>query len=115
MREGIHPNYYQAKVVCNCGNEFVTGSTKQDIHVEVCSKCHSFYTASRRLLLPVDVLTSSIVSMALTPSNKREKIKGLSLRDQAQLLCSFGKTQPQLAAAGRGNDTMKYSGIGVRR
>ena len=33
MREGIHPNYYQAKVVCNCGNEFVTGSTKEEIHV----------------------------------------------------------------------------------
>ena len=31
MREGIHPAYYQAKVVCNCGNEFVTGSTKKDI------------------------------------------------------------------------------------
>ena len=43
MREGIHPKYYQAKVVCNCGNEFVTGSTKEDIHVEICSKCHSFY------------------------------------------------------------------------
>ena len=47
---------------------------------------------SRRLLLPVDVLTSSIVSMALTPSNKREKIKGLntkglSLRDKAQPFC----------------------------
>jgi large subunit ribosomal protein L31 len=48
MREGIHPNYYQAKVVCNCGNEFVTGSTKQDIHVEVCSKCHSFYTGQQK-------------------------------------------------------------------
>ena len=32
MREGIHPDYYQAKVVCNCGNEFVTGSTKEEIH-----------------------------------------------------------------------------------
>ena len=31
MREGIHPAYYQAKVVCNCGNEFVTGSTKEEI------------------------------------------------------------------------------------
>ena len=48
MREGIHPNYYQAKVVCNCGNEFVTGSTKKDIHVEVCSKCHSFYTGQQK-------------------------------------------------------------------
>ena len=46
MREGIHPDYYQAKVVCNCGNEFVTGSTKEEIHVEICSKCHPFYTGS---------------------------------------------------------------------
>ena len=48
MKEGIHPNYYQAKGVCNCGNEFVTGSTKEDIHVEVCSKCHSFYTGQQK-------------------------------------------------------------------
>ena len=35
MKEGIHPEYYQAKVTCNCGNEFVTGSTKKEIHVEI--------------------------------------------------------------------------------
>lgn len=50
MREGIHPNYYQAKVVCNCGNEFVTGSTKEEIHVEICSKCHSFYTGQQKAI-----------------------------------------------------------------
>ncbi len=48
MREGIHPEYHQAKVVCNCGNEFVTGSTKGDIHVEICSKCHPFYTGQQK-------------------------------------------------------------------
>jgi len=48
MKEGIHPAYYQAKVVCNCGNEFVTGSTKENIHVEICSKCHSFYTGQQK-------------------------------------------------------------------
>lgn len=48
MREGIHPNYYQATVTCNCGNTFVTGSTKPEIHVEVCSKCHSFYTGQQK-------------------------------------------------------------------
>ena len=48
MREGIHPKYYQAKVTCNCGNEFVTGSTKPEIHVEICSKCHSFYTDQQK-------------------------------------------------------------------
>ena len=60
MREGIHPAYYQAKVTCNCGNEFVTGSTKEEIHVEVCSKCHSFYTGQQeRLLLHAVVSISS--------------------------------------------------------
>jgi len=48
MKEGIHPGYYQAKVVCNCGNEFITGSTKEEIHVEICSKCHSFYTGQQK-------------------------------------------------------------------
>ena len=48
MKEGIHPAYYQATVTCNCGNTFVTGSTKPEIHVEVCSKCHSFYTGQQK-------------------------------------------------------------------
>ena len=48
MREGIHPEYHECKVGCNCGNEFVTGSTKESIHVEVCSKCHPFYTGQQR-------------------------------------------------------------------
>ena len=48
MKEGIHPEYYQATVTCNCGNTFVTGSTKKDIHVEICSKCHSFYTGQQK-------------------------------------------------------------------
>ena len=42
MREGIHPNYYQATVTCNCGN------TKENIHVEICSKCHPFYTGQQK-------------------------------------------------------------------
>lgn len=48
MKEGIHPNYYEATVTCNCGNTFTTGSTKGDIHVEVCSKCHPFYTGQQK-------------------------------------------------------------------
>ena len=40
--------FYQATVTCNCGNTFVTGSTKPEIHVEVCSKCHSFYTGQQK-------------------------------------------------------------------
>ena len=51
MKEAIQPKYFQAKVRCACGNEFVAGSTKEEIRVEVCSKCHPFYTGSQRLLL----------------------------------------------------------------
>ena len=49
MREGIHPKYYEAKVTCNCGNVFTTGSTKEEIHVEICSKCHPFYTGQQKM------------------------------------------------------------------
>lgn len=48
MRENIHPNYVEATVTCNCGNTFTTGSTKESIHVEICSKCHPFYTGQQK-------------------------------------------------------------------
>ena len=48
MKDGIHPNYVECTVTCNCGNNFVTRSTKKEIHVETCSKCHPFYTGQQR-------------------------------------------------------------------
>ena len=48
VREGIHPEYQQATVTCNCGNTFTVGSTKKEIHVEICSKCHPFYTGQQK-------------------------------------------------------------------
>ncbi|WP_295404430.1 50S ribosomal protein L31 [uncultured Thiocystis sp.] len=51
MKEGIHPEYTDVKVVCSCGNEFMTRSTKgKDLHVEVCSACHPFYTGKQKVL-----------------------------------------------------------------
>lgn len=51
MKKELHPEYHKSNIKCNCGNEFVAGSTKKDIRVEVCSKCHPFYTGSQKLLL----------------------------------------------------------------
>lgn len=51
MKKDIQPEYFQAQVKCNCGNEFVAGSTIKAINVEVCSKCHPFYTGSQNLLI----------------------------------------------------------------
>ncbi len=51
MKEKVHPKYYDdAKVTCLCGNTFTIGSTKAEIRVEVCSKCHPFYTGEQRIV-----------------------------------------------------------------
>lgn len=50
MRSGIHPEYNEAKVVCSCGETFTTRSTKPELHVELCSKCHPFYTGTQKLV-----------------------------------------------------------------
>lgn len=50
MKEGIHPKYEAATVTCACGNTFETRSTSPEIHVEVCSKCHPFYTGKQKLV-----------------------------------------------------------------
>ena len=51
MKKGIHPEYYQAKVTCGgCGTEFEVGCTVPQIHVNVCSACHPFYTGTQKLL-----------------------------------------------------------------
>jgi large subunit ribosomal protein L31 len=50
MKAQIHPKYFQANVVCSCGTTFTTGSTIEHIKVEVCSKCHPYFTGEHRLL-----------------------------------------------------------------
>jgi large subunit ribosomal protein L31 len=50
MKEKIHPNYVTAHVRCTCGNEFTTRATQGEIHVEVCSNCHPFYTGRQKLM-----------------------------------------------------------------
>ncbi len=50
MKKGIHPEYHQAKVHCACGNEFTVGSTKKELRVEICYKCHPFYTGKEKLV-----------------------------------------------------------------
>ena len=50
-KQGIHPNYHEIRVVCACGNNFATRSTsKNDIHAEICSNCHPFFTGKQKLV-----------------------------------------------------------------
>ena len=50
MKEGIHPKYDASRIVCSCGNIVETRSTKNEIHVEICSACHPFYTGKQKLM-----------------------------------------------------------------
>jgi large subunit ribosomal protein L31 len=50
VKQGIHPPYFEAVVVCACGETFTTGSTRRNLRVEVCSKCHPLYTGQRRIV-----------------------------------------------------------------
>lgn len=50
MKEKIHPEYKEAKVVCACGETFITRSTKPLIKVDICSKCHPFYTGKQKIV-----------------------------------------------------------------
>ena len=50
MKEGIHPNYVKATVTCVCGNSFETRSTTGDMKLEICSKCHPFFTGKQKIV-----------------------------------------------------------------
>lgn len=50
MKEGIHPSYEEVTVVCSCGESFVTRSTKPELKVDICSKCHPFYSGQQKFV-----------------------------------------------------------------
>ena len=50
LKQGIHPDYKETTIKCACGNVIETGSTKEDIRIEICSACHPFYTGKQKLV-----------------------------------------------------------------
>jgi large subunit ribosomal protein L31 len=50
VKEGIHPNYKEVEARCACGNTFMTRSTKPELHLEICSACHPFFTGRQKLI-----------------------------------------------------------------
>ena len=50
MKQGIHPEYHESTVRCACGAEVTTRTTMKDLHVEICSQCHPFFTGKQKLL-----------------------------------------------------------------
>jgi large subunit ribosomal protein L31 len=55
MKQGIHPTYYpDARVTCACGNTWTTGSTKKEIRIEICSKCHPFFSGEQARIVDIE-------------------------------------------------------------
>ncbi|MDI9441554.1 MAG: 50S ribosomal protein L31 [Firmicutes bacterium] len=78
MKAGIHPEYGKCIVNCACGETFETRSTRSEIRVEVCSKCHPFYTGQRQTLTS----TGGRVERFLTRYNMKETESGSTVEAQ---------------------------------
>ncbi len=89
MKTSIHPTYYQATVTCACGNSFTTGSTSKDLRVDICYKCHPFFTGEQRFidtLGRVDKFMAKRLAAAGRTTSKKSKTqakdaKTLSLKE----------------------------------
>lgn len=82
MKKDIHPKYFPAtKATCACGNTFTTGSTKEELNVEICSACHPFYTGKEKLIDTagrVDrfrKMQTKKTEMASKKGTKKERVK----------------------------------------
>lgn len=90
MKAKIHPTWYpEAKVICACGNVFTTGATVSEIHVEVCSNCHPFYTGQMKFLDTAGRVDAFKAKMAganvkrITKTEKRMAKKLKKLQEEA--------------------------------
>ncbi len=79
MKKDTHPEYFaDAKVICACGKTFTIGSTKKEIHVEICSNCHPLYTGAEKILDAagrVEKFKARTARAAKTPAKKKATAK----------------------------------------
>lgn len=97
MKAKIHPAYYKATVVCACGNTFTTGSTLETIHVELCHKCHPFYTGSHKFIDTASLIQkfqkkqqkAQTYKVTATKKKEEEKTKVTSPKTLAEMLTAL--------------------------
>ena len=95
VKEGIHPKYYpNAKVTCACGNTFETGSTKPELRVEICSKCHPFFTGKQKLVdtggrvARVVAVSNSSINVMVKQLNKQQYKWAAEQKCSALFVCT---------------------------
>lgn len=81
MKANIHPIYYKdAKVSCVCGNSFVTGSTQENIRLDICSKCHPFFTGQQKFVDTQGQVEKFTKNKVVSETKKVERAKILETR-----------------------------------
>ena len=75
MKEGIHPDYKSAKVVCACGNVIETRSVRGDFHIEICAQCHPFFTGKQKIMDTAGRIERFKTRYAATPAKAAEPAK----------------------------------------
>ncbi len=108
MKEGIHPEYRNAKVVCACGNVIETRSTRGDFHVEICSQCHPFFTGKQKILDTAGRIERFKTRYAASPAAPEKKAapapapaakKEAPKENRAAKRAKSGKSKPRTEAA----------------
>ena len=87
MKPEIHPKYYQANVKCACGNEFVVGSTRKEMKLDICSACHPFFTGKQKFVDTagrVDKFFRKYGDEAQAKFQKKKKVRRV-IRDEADI------------------------------
>ncbi len=77
MKKDTHPTYFpEAKIVCACGKVYIAGSTREEIHVELCSNCHPFFTGKQKLVdtaRRVEKFHSKVAKKSAVATGKKAK------------------------------------------
>ena len=82
MKEKIHPKWFEATVVCACGNTFKTGSTAEKLHVEICSACHPFFTGKQKFVDTEGRVEKFITKYGTVTSKKAKKAAAPQVPDK---------------------------------
>ncbi len=107
MKNGIHPTYYpDATVICACGNTWKTGSTKKEIHTEVCSKCHPFFTGQQARLLDVEGQVDRFYRKLTARQNYVDQKKA-----RAEARTSMDKAVTELELGTRMTEVLEKAGL----
>lgn len=103
MKQGIHPNYVECAVTCACGHSFTTRSTKPEIHVDICSHCHPFFTGQQKLIDSagrIEQFKTRFASTSGAPVKRAKKQKASApVRKHIKTLKSTPSSSPKKAPA----------------